>query len=161
MVLFHNIISITIWDLADRTLQYLYRSETWLHIKLYLNHSDNDMVGICVSGSFIKMAQFLGENWAHYRVTLVCYWTARKSINVYTYNHKTSPGFCAELRLTQAINTYHGDGGFAGQIILFTTNDLHSPLFLILHMPAIAWIKKIFLWERGGGGGSVRLCSKG
>lgn len=63
MVLFHNIISITIWDLADRTLQYLYRSETWLHIKLCLNHSDNDMVGMCVSGSFIKMAlvSFLGR----------------------------------------------------------------------------------------------------
>lgn len=84
MVLFHNIISITIWDLADRTLQYLYRSETWLHIKLCLNHSDNDMVGICVwiihqDGP----GEFLGENWEHYRVTLVCYWTARKSINVY------------------------------------------------------------------------------
>lgn len=69
---------------------------------------------------------------------------------MYTYNHKTSPGFCAELSHRQSIHIMVM-GGFAGQIILFTTNDLHSPLFLILHMTAIAWIKKIFLGERGGG----------
>lgn len=150
MVLFHNIISITIWELADRTLQYLYRSETWLHIKLCLNHSDNDMVGICVSGSFIKMAQFLGENWAHYRVTLVCYWTARKSINVYTYNHKTSPGFCAELSHRQSIHIMvMGDllvRSFCLQLMTYIPP--YSLYFTWLPLPG----SRKFFSGRGGGG---------
>lgn len=107
----------------------------------------------CVSGSYIMMAQFLGENWAHYGVTYVCI-ELQGNQSMYTYSHKTSPGFCAELSHRQSIHIMvRGDllvRSFCLQLMTYI------PLFLKLQMHA--WIKKNFFFGGGGMFHRITVC---